>query len=443
MIGLSSTVDRLRMTGAKDTRSVTEALDVPAPALAARKAIAACRSCGATSLTTVVDLGEQPPAERFVDASDLAEPDMRLPLRILVCPACWLLQLDGDPVPSDDEPGGIAFSSSTMLAHIRGFAQDALGSLASQPSTIIEVASHGNRLHETFRSLGADTTLLESVPNYARSAREAGVPTIEQRLTRATADQLVGRGRAADLFVDAFYLAHDPRPAEYLAGVKALLAPGGIAAFEFDHLLPVILERQYDGFRHGHASYLSLSAFGRMLDSVGLKPVDAVMTTAYGGSLRVFAADAEGPRSASDAVDRILSAEADAGLARLDTYEAFADQVEQARVGLRAFLDDRRREGTVVAGYGAPSRGNTLLNSSDVGAADVAFVVDRAPSKQGRYLPGSRIPIFAPARIDEVRPDYLLILTWDLREEIISQMSHVRSWGCRFVVPVPSVSVVD
>ena len=409
------------------------------------RSITACRSCRATGLSVVLDLGSQPPAERFVDAADLAQPDVRLPLRILVCPVCWLVQLEGDPVPPDGEPGGIAFSmSSTMQAHVRGFVHDALGRSVWHPGlNIIEVASHGNRLHEVFRSEGAESTLLESAPHFASAAREAGVPTIEDRLTPAIAGRLVADGRAADLFVDAFYLAHDPRPAEYLAGLKRLLAPGGVAAFEFDHLLPVILDRQYDGFRHGHASYLSLSAFSAMLANAGLQPVDAVATTAYGGSLRVFATHAEQPTDDDGSVERILSAEEAAGLTRLEAFETFADRVEQARRGLRAFLADRRRDGSLVAGYGAPSRGNTLLNSSDVGPADVAFVVDRAPSKQGRYLPGSRIPIFAPARIDEARPDYLLILTWDLRDEIISQMSHVRSWGCRFVVPLPSVTVLD
>jgi len=405
----------------------------------------ACRSCRATGLSVVVDLGSQPPAERFVDASDLARPDVRLPLRILVCPVCWLVQLDGDPVPADDEPGGIAFSvSSTMQAHVLGLVRDALGRAGSRPGlSVIEVASHGNRLHEAFRSEGADSTLLESVPQFAAAAREAGVPTIEERLTPAVADRLVADGFGVDLFVDAFYLAHDPRPAEYLAGLERLLAPGGLALFEFDHLLPVVLDRQYDGFRHGHASYLSLFAFTAMLASAGLRPVDAVATTAYGGSLRVFVAHAEGPAIDAPGVEAIQSAEASAGLTRLEMYATFADRVEEARRGLRAFLDARRRDGSVVAGYGAPSRGNTLLNSSDVGPADVAFVVDRAPSKQGRYLPGSRIPIFAPARIDEIRPDYLLILTWDLRAEVIEQMSHVRSWGCRFVVPLPSVTVLD
>jgi hypothetical protein len=430
--------------GTKDARPVSEVADASPASFPIAEATLTCRSCGASDLTLVIDLGSQPQAERFVEESDLAVPDVQLPLRILVCSTCWLVQLDRDPLPSDGEPGGIAFSvSSTMREHMRGFAEDALGRAGAPPLTIFETASHGNRLAETFRSLHADSTLLESVPDFARAARQAGIRTIESRLDEATADRLTSRGPRADLFIDAFYLAHDARPIEYLAGVKRLLAPAGIAAFEFDHVLPVILDRQYDGFRHGHGSYLSLSSFQRMLSRVELEPVDAIETTAYGGSLRVFVAHANESREVSDAVQRILSLEAGAGLGALETYRDFASRVEQARRALRKFLDDRRRDGSVVAGYGAPSRGNTLLNSSGVGIDDIAFVVDRAPSKQGRYLPGSRIPIFPPARIDEVRPDYLLILTWDLVDEIVAQMSHVRTWGCRFVVPVPTVTVLD
>jgi len=406
---------------------------------------AVCRACGATGLSLVVDLGPQPPAERFIDVTALAEADVRLPLRIMVCPMCWLVQLEGDPVPPDDEPGGLAFSvSPTMREHVREYVRDVLDRSGwHQGQNVVEVASHGNRLHEGFLSAGAQSTLLEAVPHFAEAARAAGVPTVEDRLTPALADRLVEAGRAADLFVDGFYLAHDPRPAEYLSGVARLLAPGGVAAFEFDHLLPVILERQYDGFRHGHASYLSLSAFTQMLESAGLRATHAFPTRAYGGSLRVFATHIDTSTRDDGSVERMLSREEAAGLTGLAAFETFAERVEEARAGLRMFFDDRRRDGKSVAGYGAPSRGNTLLNSSGVTASDVAFVVDLAPSKQGRYLPGSRIPIYSPTKVDETRPDYLLILTWDLRDEIIGQMSHVRAWGCRFVVPLPSVSVLD
>ena len=429
------------MTRPEPTTATSAPTQDPGVAQLSAGATRVCRSCGRSALVTVVDLGEQPPAERFLAESDLATPEPRLPLRILVCQRCWLVQLDGDPVPSEDEPGGIAFASSTMARHVRELAADSLRRVAARQPRVIEIASHGNRLHELFGDLGATTTLIEAAPAYANAAREAGVPVVGTRLTTETADAVAANG-LADLFVDAFYLAHDPRPTEYLGGVKRLLAPGGVAVFEFDHVLPVIEDRQYDGFRHGHASYLSLAAFSRMLESVDLVPFDAARTPAYGGSLRVFVGHAS-PRRPTDTVGEIRSAEAAAGLARLDTYEAFAQDVDAGRLRLRRFLDARRAEGRTVVGYGAPSRGNTLLNSSNVGTGDLAFVVDRSASKQGRYLPGSRIPIREPGAIDDARPDYLLILTWDISTEVMRQMSHVREWGCRFVVPVPDMAIVD
>ena len=407
---------------------------------------AVCRGCGNGGLACVVDLGAQPPAEGFLSPDELALPDRLLDLRILVCPTCWLVQLDGEPVSSGDEPGGLAFSvSSTMRAHIEGLVGDALargGGTAATSRRIVEVASHGNRLSELFRARGAASVLVEAVPAHAAAATAAGVHTVEARLTADVANRLVEDGGPADAFVDAFYLAHDPRPAEYLAGVAGLLAADGLAVFEFDHLLPIVLETQYDGFRHGHASYLSLGAFAGLLDRVGLEIEDAVATPAYGGSVRAFVRHAGRGRKEAGA-EVILAAEASAGLLGLDAYRAFAERIAAARRAFRMFLDDRREAGDVVVAYGAPSRGNTLLNSSGVTPADIRFAVDRSPSKHGRYLPGSRIPIQPVERVFEARPDYLLILTWDLRDEVVAQMAGVRDWGCRFVVPLPELAVLD
>jgi hypothetical protein len=411
-----------------------------------------CRGCGRDALTLIVDLGAQPTAERFVAPAELRVPDALLDLRILVCTSCWLVQLDGEPVPPGDEPGGLAFSvSSTMAAHIDGLVDEVLaraggpgGETARTRSAvrIVEVASHGNRLAERFAARGARSLLVEAVPPYAAAARMAGVNAVEARLTPDVAAAIVVDGGPADAFVDAFYLAHDPRPAEYLAGVARLLADDGVAVFEFDHLLPVVLETQYDGFRHGHASYLSLAAFTGQLERVGLAVEDALTTPAYGGSVRAFVRHAE--RTATgEGARRILAEEAAAGLGQLAAYQAFAERIAAARAGFRAFLDERRRAGDVVVAYGAPSRGNTLLNSSAVTPADIPFAVDRAPSKHGQYLPGSRIPILPVERVEETRPDYLLILTWDLRQEIVAQMAGIRAWGGRFVVPLPRLEVVD
>ena len=402
-----------------------------------------CRGCGATVLELVVDLGVQPPAEQFLDRTDLAEAEAVRALRIVVCRSCWLVQLEGEPVAAADEPGGLAFTvSPTMRAHVEGLVDDAL-SMSNRRSdlTVVEVASHGNRLHDLFANAGAESTLIEAMPGYARAAVEAGVPTIADRLTPQLAARMLATGPPADVFLDAFYLAHDPRPREYLAGVASLLAADGIAVFEFDHLLPIVLETQYDGFRHGHASYLSLGAFEWMLAEHGLVTVDARPTSVYGGSLRVFVA--HGTRAEGGGSQAVRAAELEAGLTRLETFRTFAGRVERLRKDLRAFLDACRADGLTVAAYGAPSRGNTLRNSSAATCADILFAVDRSPSKQGRYLPGSRIPIVAPATLAEARPDYLLILTWDLLDEVVPAMAHIRDWGGRFVVPLPALSVID
>jgi len=431
------------------SNAALDALARSAPA-AAGQGRGTCRGCGSDALTPVVDLGRQPPAERFLRPEDLDRRDDLFDLRILVCSVCWLVQLDGDPVPAGDEPGGLAFTvSPTMRAHIDGLVGDVLDSLARSGSPagvadrrIVEVASHGNRLAERFVVRGATSVLVESVPAYAASARAAGVRTVETRLTPDVAATIVAETGPADAIVDAFYLAHDPRPGEYLAGVARLLADDGIAVFEFDHVLPVLLETQYDGFRHGHASYLSLGAFQRQLERVGLTVEDAVTTPAYGGSVRAFVRHAGRARS-SDRAAAILAAERDAGLEGLEAWRAFAGRVATARATFRDFLDERRRAGERVVAYGAPSRGNTLLNSSGVTTRDIAFAVDRAPSKHGQFLPGSRIPIEPVERVAEARPDYLLILTWDLRDEIVGQMAGIRAWGGRFAIPLPRLEVLD
>jgi hypothetical protein len=403
-----------------------------------------CRACGAADLRLVLDLGVQPPAEQFPGPEAPPESDPRYPLVILVCGTCSLVQLDGDPIAAADEPGGLAFSvSPTMRAHIDGLVAEALGASGAGPgSRVIEIASHGNRLGERFRERGIDSLLIEAGRTYAADARMAGLQVAETHLDVASGRAVAADGGRAELFVDAFYLAHEPDPARYLAGVAELLAPDGLAVFEFDHLLPVVEETQYDGFRHGHASYVSLTAARAAFERAGLAVVDALRTPAYGGSLRVFVRHARVGQP-QPRVPALVGEESAAGLDGLAVYAGFATRVDGARQALRAFLDGCRRDGLRVAAYGAPSRGNTLLNSSGVGRDDIALAVDRSPSKHGRRMPGSGIPIHPPERLADERPDFLLILTWDLRDEVMAQMAHIRDWGGRFVVPLPTLEVLE
>jgi C-methyltransferase C-terminal domain/Putative zinc binding domain len=396
-----------------------------------------CRGCGETTLVEIVDLGPQPPAERFPAPDEVVE---ELPLAVDVCTSCWLVQLSGQPVHSADEPGGLAFTvSDTMRAHANGLVRGVVAR-AGPGAEVVEIASHGNRLHDVFVAAGGRSVLVEAEPVYAEAARDAGVTTRDGRLTVERAEAMRSEGIRPAAVVDAFYLAHDPAPLEILRGIRTLLDPEAIAVFEFDHLLPIVAETQYDAIRHGHASYLSLHAFVRLLGEAGFGITDALALPIYGGSLRVVASARRSP--ASDRVQAMLDTERRAGLDELDAYLAFGDRVAAARRRLRSFVDDTRSGGHTIAGYGAPSRGNTLLNSSAITVDDVPFTVDRSSTKHGRVMPGSRIPIVAPDRLRAARPDFVLVLPWDLRDEIAAQLADVRVAGTHLVIPLPELEVV-
>jgi C-methyltransferase C-terminal domain/Putative zinc binding domain/Methyltransferase domain len=395
-----------------------------------------CRGCGRTTLVEVVDLGPQPPAERFPAPDEVVEP---LPLSIAVCHTCWLVQLSGPPVHSADEPGGLAFTvSDTMRTHAAGLVADVLAR-GGPGASVVEIASHGNRLHELFSASGASSILVEPERVYADAARVDGVPVRDGRLTTERAMQLRGEGITPGVVVDAFYLAHDAAPLEILDGIRALLEPDGIAVFEFDYLLPILGETQYDAIRHGHASYLSLHAFDGLARAAGFRIADVSVQPVYGGSLRVVVGPGSEP---SEAVGALLDAERGAGLVDLDAYRAFGERVAAARVRLRQFVERVRAARETIAGYGAPSRGNTLLNSSAITVHDIPFTVDRAASKRGRVMPGSRIPILAPDRLRDAQPDYVLVLPWDLRDEIAAQLADLRASGARLVIPLPELEVL-
>lgn len=398
----------------------------------------ACRGCGGRLLSAVVDLGEQPPAERFLAPGERAD---AIPLSVSVCRRCWLVQLDGAPVHSGDEPGGLAFSvSPTMRRHAAELVERALDG-APSGARVVEIGSHGNRLTEWLALAGADAVLVEPDEGYAAAARAAGARTVNDRLTAATAERLRADGFVADRVVDAFYLAHDPDPVEILVGIRAVLAPDGRAVLELDHLLPIVDETQFDAIRHGHASYLSLLALTRLLELARLSLVDASIEPVYGGSLRVVVTPAAVARPSDQAL-AILDAERDAGLDGLDAYAAFGRRVGEARVRLRSFFDELGRRGSATAAYGAPSRGNTLLNSSAITQRDIPFTVDRSPAKQGLVMPGSGIPIDAPERLGEAAPDYVLVLPWDLRDEIAGQLAGLRARGTKLVVPLPELELI-
>jgi hypothetical protein len=403
-----------------------------------------CRSCRLEALTEVLDLGALPEANSFPDARSDPADDPRFPLRVLVCRACWLVQLD-DAGPAEAAlPGPAAHElSPTMRAHAIGLVDDALSRApaARAGGRVVEIASHGGHLAGFLDERGIGSLIVEGTPALAETAAARGHRVLGRQFGREVAADLVAEEGPADLVVDNYLLAHVADPDDVAAGITTLLAPEGRAVLEFDHVLPLMLDRRFDSIRHGHYSYLGLRSISALLNRHGLAVLDAIPQPVYGGALRIVVGHADAASPAASVAD-VLEAEERAGLAGLGAYEAFAGGVLERMAQLRGFLDERRAGGEVVVGYGAPSRGNTLLNASGVGADLLAYTVDRSPLKQGRRLPGSGIPIHEPRRILETRPAYVLILTWDLRDEVVAGLREVEDWGGRFVVPLPRFEVL-
>lgn len=382
-----------------------------------------CRWCGAETLDEVLDLGQQPHASWFPSPKELMRPEPRWPLRAIVCRACWLVQLgsaaSAEPGASQAHPASV---SPTMRLGAIQAVDDIVRRLDIDASRqIVEVASHGGYLQPFFAERGLVTHILPSESLFA-------------------ADRPTGQ---ADVLIDNYLLAHMPDPGAALAAYAALLAQRGDLVVTLDHVLTTIGGRQFDAFRHGHFSYLSLSWLTRALGAQGLSIVDVIELPAYGGALRVFARRAAGSPNASASVEAILSRERAIGLEASAVYEAFGADVLAHRWELRDHLEARRRAKVVVAGYGAPSRATTLLNFAGVTADLLPFTADASPGKWGRLIPGSRIPIVNPNELVVARPAEILILIWDLQSEVVEQLAVARGWNAQFLVPLPRLRVVS
>jgi SAM-dependent methyltransferase len=405
---------------------------------------ARCRSCAAPLTRSVVDLGSSPVANSMIraDAADRMEPTF--PLHAFVCEGCHLVQLIDFESPEALFGDYTYFSSysESWLAHARHYCAamtERLG-LGAQ-SKVVEVASNDGYLLRWFVEAGVPVLGVEPAANVAEVARAAGVPTEAVFFGRATAERLKAQGHAADLMAANNVLAHVPDINDFVAGFAVLLKPTGTVTFEFPHLLNLIEQIQFDTIYHEHFSYLSLAVVQALLARHGLAVVDVEEWPTHGGSLRVFARHAAGAPAPTPRVAEILRREKVAGLDRMETYDAFGGKVVGVKYGLLDFFVRARREGRTVVGYGAPAKGNTLLNYCGIGPEMLPYTVDLSPHKQGRLLPGTRIPVHAPSHILETRPDYVLILPWNLRDEIARQMAAVRDWGGQFVVPLPTVAI--
>jgi len=407
---------------------------------------ARCRVCGAPLHRSFVDLGRSPLANSFLSAEDLTRAEPFYPLHVKVCEACLLVQLEEFESAENIFSDYLYFSSYSQLwlNHCRDYATAmAERYRLSGASLVVEVASNDGYLLQYFKKRGIGVLGVEPAGNVARVAIGNGIPTEVAFFGTETARRLVAGGNQADLTAANNVLAHVPDINDFVAGFKILLKPAGVATFEFPHLLRLIAEGQFDTIYHEHFSYFSLLVVEKIFVQHGLTVFDVEQLPTHGGSLRVYAGHAEAAPPRSARCDAVIATEREAGLDRLDIYERFGAAVVEIKCGLLEFLIEARRTGRTVCGYGAPAKGNTLLNYCGVGPELLRYTVDLSPHKQGKYLPGAQIPIHAPERIFLDKPDYVLILPWNIKDEIRTQMAGIKAWGGRFVVAVPALALIE
>jgi len=387
-----------------------------------------------------------PLCESFLPAEKLNQMEPFYPLHVWVCEECFLVQVEEFVSPGEIFTEYAYFSSyaDSWVEHMRRYAELISDRLSlGQRSFVVEVASNDGYLLQHFVKKQIPVLGIEPAANVAQVAIDKGIPTRVAFFGESLARELAADGKQADLICGANVLAQVPRPNDFVKGLKLLLKPNGVVTIEFPHLMKLMAENQFDTIYHEHFSYFSFLSAENLFRRQGLVLFDVEEIPTHGGSLRIYARHAEdGSRPITERAQRLRQREVEAGLLRLGTYAGFGEQVKETKRKLLEFLIAAKRAGKRVAGYGAPGKGNTLLNYCGVGTDFIDFTVDRSPYKQGKFLPGTHIPIFAPDKLREVRPDYVLILPWNVKDEIVQQMSDVRSWGGQFVVPIPEVRVL-
>jgi hypothetical protein len=402
-----------------------------------------CLGCGAALTLSLVDLGGMPLANSFV-AEGVAEPDPAYPLHAQVCQRCLLVQVEPAVPPAAifNEYAYFSSFSDSWLGHCRAYAAMAIERFSlSAASKVIEIASNDGYLLTNFVDAGIPCLGIEPAANVAQTARAKGVPTEVAFFGTQTARRLVAAGHAADLLVAKNVLAHVPDINDFVAGIGILLRREGVFTVEFPHVLNLIHGLQFDTIYHEHFTYLSLLAVERILSRHQLRVFDVDEITTHGGSLRLYVCHVDDRRQTLHSVSAVRAKENSAQLDRPDGYAGFAPRVDRVRRDLVAFLDAAQADGRKVAAYGAAAKGNTLLNYCRIRRDRIAFVADRNPAKQGRLLPGSRIPVLPPEAIFAEKPDYVLILPWNLQNEVSRQNSSIREWGGRFVTAIPEIHV--
>jgi SAM-dependent methyltransferase len=407
--------------------------------------MASCLFCAAPLRHTFVDLGMSPLCESFLAADQVNQMEPFYPLHAQVCERCFLVQVQEYVRPEAIFTEYAYFSSysDSWLAHAQAYVAMITARLGlTAASTVVELGSNDGYLLQYFVAGGIPVLGVEPARNVAQTAIARGVPTITKLFGRETARELVAAGTRADLVCGSNVLAQVPDVNDFVGGIKILLAPGGVVTIEFPHLMRLMAENQFDTIYHEHFSYFSFLTAERIFAAHGLTLFDVEEVPTHGGSLRIYARHVEDTgQPMTERARKLRDRELAAGLERLETYASFTEQAHETKRRLLEFLIGARRRGKRIAGYGAPGKGNTLLNYCGIRTDFVEYTVDRNPYKHGKFLPGTHIPIFAPERIQETRPDYVLILPWNLKDEIMEQLAYIRSWGGQFVVPIPDVKV--
>jgi hypothetical protein len=405
-----------------------------------------CRLCHAPLTISFVDLGMSPLCESFLTADCIDQMEPYYPLHVLVCGECFLVQLQEYVKPEHIFTEYAYFSSysASWVEHARRYCEimKARFDLGSK-SQVFEIASNDGYLLQHFLPLGVPVTGIEPAANVAEAARQKNIPTLVEFFGLKLAQQLVSEGRRADLIIGNNVLAQVPDLNDFTAGMVHLLAPNGVITLEFPHLERLIDENQFDTIYHEHFSYFSLIAIERLAVKHGLKVFDVEHLSTHGGSLRIYLCHRDSAHSISPSVTALLAHERKIGFEDIKSYARFSARVHRTKRQLLSFLIQCKEKGRKLCGYGAPGKGNTLLNYCGIGTDFLEFTVDRNPYKHGRYTPGMHIPIHPVSAIDEAQPDYLLILPWNLKNEIVAQMRHVGAWGCKIVVPIPTIEVID
>lgn len=404
-----------------------------------------CRHCGEPLKHTFLDLGFAPPSNSYLGEAELTVPEIYFPLKLKVCDSCWLVQTEDYAKAELFFSKDYAYFSSTStswLDHAAYYAKamaDRLGLGAN--SFVIEVASNDGYLLKNFLAAGIPCLGVEPTASTAAAAEQLGIPVLREFFGEQLGKHLAQEGRQADLIAGNNVYAHVPDINDFTRGLKAALKPSGTITLEFPHLMRLIEHTQFDTVYHEHFSYLSLHTVSRIFAAAGLSVFDVEELPTHGGSLRVFGCHTEDARAKSDRVAAVLRSEVDAGLQSLAVYKAFQQRADEVKNGLLSFLVEQKRAGKKVAAYGAAAKGNTLLNYAGVKPDLLPFACDAAPSKQGKYLPGSHVPVFAPEKLKADKPDIVLILPWNIASEVMQHTSYIREWGGQYATAVPVLEV--